>query len=441
MSVVREHKQRARPVGLTATDRATRAPAPSDDFARALVMGISIAILLASLYLSPALRLPHATAEMLIGGLPVIGAVVSYGKLAGRTRSPGPLALGAAYGAAVVVTSILNLGTDTSFLMVASPVASAVVMTFVGGLLTRRELLAIGRVLVLVGALQALIAMMEVQARAPWAISLAATADVGYVVRSNLVLDGFLRASGSMGHPILLGVACSVALLFVLARGAVRHAGLRMLLVALLGWGIALSGSRSSLAALGFAVVIYFAHRHSPTRRGLRTLILLALIPLTWLYVSSTIDEAREVSPFSLTNRLSGWGRFLETMSRPGAGAIFGQGRDFALETVADNQFLTTAGRFGIVGLILLVPAVAYALSSRSPLLSAVSASVLFMFLSFDAMSFSFTSSMFWLLVGASRAAVEMRAPGLDAQVLGRAAGRHGGSRRRGLQHRRPVAV
>lgn len=393
----------------------------SDAFAGALVVSISVSMVLASIYLSPTLGLPHFAIELLISGMPAIGAILSHRKLAGRKSSPVPFAIAVAYGIAVILSIFTSPAFDSSAAVLLAPAVPAIVMTFVGGLLTRREMLALLRVVCGIAVVQALLAIAEVQGHEPWAVSLAATQDVGYLIRPNLVLLGLLRASGTMGHPILLGVICSVAWIFVFAR-TVRRMPLKIALLALLSWGVLLSGSRSSLVALGVAVIIYFAHKHSSMSRKIRTLILIAVIPLMWFYVNAAVQDARVLSPFSLSNRVGAWARFVGALSRPGIEPLFGENSSFSLETVADNQFLTTLGRYGVVGILILIAALVYAITSRSPVFSAVTASIGFMFLSFDVLSFSFPTLLFWLFVGASRSAAAFPEasvrPRLTSQLL-----------------------
>lgn len=378
--------------------------APHGRFARGPVFTLSVSIMLSTVYNSPALNLPRGTVESAIALLPAVGIALSYRTLAQRRVPTSAAVLAIAYAVVVVTSSLLYKGPDTSLAIAISPAVTAVVLTLTGSLIRTPELLALGRVLIFAAILQSFLAIAEVQLKTPWAIELAATPKVGYIVRSNLVMDGYLRASGTMGHPILLGVICTVALIFALVPGVIRRWPVRLALIALLLWGVLLSGSRSSLVAVALALIVYFGHRNSPLRRGARMLLLVALIPLALYFFVTTLETAEEVSPFSLSNRVDALGRFTDTISRPVAIALFGENRGFQLETVADNQYLTTLGTYGILGLLILVAAIAYAVSSPSPLLSAIAATIAFLFLSFDVLGFDFTELLMWLVIGASHA-------------------------------------
>lgn len=367
---------------------------------------MGLGLLLGSLYLSPGTHLPHAITELTIDVLPAVGMVFSIRRLAHR-RVPTVIAVTLfLYSFAVILSTFVNPITHLGALKLLSPAAAAVAWGLGGALLTYREFLSVGRWFMGVAAVQAVLGIAEVQLHSATAMRLAADPDTGvYFPRDNLVLPGFLRAAGTTGHPIILGVLCATGLLLtVLPTGLrVERRWIRNLLAALFAWGLLLSGSRTSLAALGFAFVIYFLHRHTPISRTLRNWLVLAVAPLVYGYLKGAAHDAETVSPFSLTNRQAAGGRIVDALGRQGPTFYFGEASNFTLPTVADNQFLTTLGMYGLFGLLVVLFAGVLAIAARSPMVAALSTFSVAMFMSFDTLGFSLTTVVFWLLVGASR--------------------------------------
>lgn len=370
----------------------------------ALVLSISLSLFLASVYNSVAIvdGVPRQAIEMAISVLPLAGIAISAGVIRSRRVSFAPLVIAAGYSVATMISTIVA-SSDESIPVALSPTATALALALAGAMLVRRELMMIGRVIIIIGVLQAVVAIAEVQWIQGWAIEIAST-PAGYVTQDNLVVSGLSRASAAMGHPILFGVLCSAGLVFVFTREALPNILLRVAVGALLAWGVVLSGSRSSIAAVAFAVVLFLVHRGSTMRVWARVGLVLVLVPTTVLYLATTAENAQVVSPFSLDNRVGAWGRFLATLNRPFGVVIFGQGSAFTLDTVADNQFLTTSGQYGLFGLALLIVALIYALLARSNVVASLTALIAVLFLSFDVMAWSFTTLLLWFLVGAAGA-------------------------------------
>ena len=366
------------------------------------VVAICASLTLAAVYNSGLPMPPRAVTEAMIVLLPLVGLVISHQRVGGRRFPSVAIVISASLLIVVALAAILNGSAGTSMLVLLAPALLALSFATTGGLLAEDDLRTVARWIVILGVCQAVLAFAEAQLLATWAQNIAATNGELYRYRPNLVLDGIGRASGTMGHPILLGLICAIAAILTLNRDVVRSRPIGWALFIALAYGVVLSGSRSSVAALIVGTLVYFLHPKTKTRRSLRILIVLALIPTMVIYISEAIAGARSVSIYSLNNRLDALPRFLETLNRPIENVFLGEGENFSLNTVADNQFLTTIGVYGLIGFLILVSGIIFALFSRRPTVTATVMVLAFMALSFDVLEWGFSSVMFWLLVGLS---------------------------------------
>jgi hypothetical protein len=368
-----------------------------------LVVCIAAAITITSFYRSsPFSAVDRSVVDAAIVLLPALGALLSMGRLAHRRPAAIGVGIALLYAMTVVTAGIVNGPGVASIFGMIFPGAVAVVLVLIGSMVNAAEFRAIARWIIVLAIVQAIIAIAEVQLLAPWAQQLA-TLNGAYPYRPNLVIDGIARANSTMGHPILLGLICAVGAVLASNRDIVRPLPLRLTIVALLGWTVVLSGSRSSIAALGFAILLFFIHPASPSKRWLRVVMILAITPATIIYIQEAVTTARSVSLFSLTNRIDALPRLVETLERPFPHWLFGEGVRFSLETTADNQILSVSGSYGLLGLLCFGAAVIYGMTSRNPTAVAVIGALTFMALSFDTLTWAFSTFMFWFMVGLAR--------------------------------------
>jgi hypothetical protein len=365
------------------------------------VLAICASITLAMTYNSGLPVPPRAITEGAIAFLPALGLLLSYRKLVGRLVPPGSLIIASGMLVAVAFATILNGSGGASILGLLAPAIVAVTFSLSSGMLDQEDFRTLARWIIVMGLVQLAFAIAQAHLQIGWVQDIE-TPD-GYVYRPNLLIESIGRASGTMGHPILLGLACAIAALLTLSRDVIRTPRIGWLVFTSLAYGVVLSGSRSSVAALLVGTLIYFLHPRTATRRGFRVLIVLVLIPTMFVYISEAVAGARVESLYSLTNRLDALPRFLKTLERPLPNVFFGEGEAFALSTVADNQFLTTTGAYGLLGLLVLFAAILYALFSKRPMVTAITAVLTFMALSFDVLEWTFTAILLWTLVGMSR--------------------------------------
>lgn len=361
-----------------------------------MILAITIAVLNRGNVLP---SLERSIADAAIALLPLLGLTLSMRQLSHRQLPPLAITIAIAYALTVVLSGIINGPGMASALGLLLPAVNAVVLVTVGSLLTAAEFQTIARWLITLAVIQAGLAVAEVQMLEPWAKELASP-DGFYPYRPNLVISGIGRANGTMGHPILLGLVCTVGAILTFSKQIVSRWYFQVPIIAALFLGILLSGSRSSITAFLVASMIYFLHPASPTRPWLRVLMVLWIVPLTVIYVQDAVANAREVSLFSLTNRLDALPRLGDTFSRPFPQWFVGDGISFSLETVADNQFLSSSGFYGLLGFLTFSAGVIFGLYSRNPLTVAALSSLVFMSLSFDTLTWAFSTFMIWFLIG-----------------------------------------
>lgn len=386
------------------TTAATPIPTVDEKPAWALVLSIIAAITLTAVSRSAIFPpIDRAVTDALIVLLPVVGFILSLQRLTRRHTAQVGLWIAVSFAVTVTVSGIVNGPGIASVFGMLLPATMAVVLVLIGSLITNAEFLLIARWVVLLAVIQAIFAVADVQLLQAWAQQAASTNGV-YYYRPNLIIGGFGRASGMMGHPILLGLICTVGAVLAVSRDIVKHPGFRLLIVALLLWAVILSGSRSSVAAFAVAILLFFIHPASPAKRGLRILMVIIVTPLTLIYVNEAINTARQVSLFSLTNRIDALPRLMDTLRRSAPEWLIGEGNGFTLGSVADNQLLTTSGSYGLIGLLTFIAAIIYALWSRSPVAVAAIGCLAFMSLSFDTLTWSFSAFLFWFFIGFSHA-------------------------------------
>ncbi|QKS12519.1 hypothetical protein HUN58_09440 [Curtobacterium sp. Csp1] len=213
----------------------------------------------------------------------------------------------------------------------------------------------------------------------------------------NFLLGGeFLRAAGSVVHPLLLGLLIAFGAVLVLMDE--RLSGwTKALVLALLLLTLVVTGSRSVVLALSAAVVwLTMTAQRSRTER----VLLLAVVAAVVAAVGSD-DIAQAVAVLldsgSYTNRAESIDSAPALLGRPVVQSLFGSGygSELALrelghlnqngfETV-DNQYVTTLATQGVLGLVALVALLATWFRNGDRTVRALSVIVVVVFCSFDA--------------------------------------------------------
>lgn len=217
------------------------------------------------------------------------------------------------------------------------------------------------------------------------------------------------RATGTLGHPILLGLYCAFAAIVSLAKTVPRTLQVISLTIAILG--IVLAGSRSALLGLLLAlVVLYFSSSIKHSRTLVILLSTVAGSILVSRYIQSISEYLADVSTtMSFTHRFSVLGTWRILMDRPIFEVVFGGGPQamrnlLATELVGkngflatDNQFLLTLATIGLVGLVAQISVSITSLSSGSPFSRAFMTLSIFMMFSFDSLTWALPTVIFVL--------------------------------------------
>lgn len=231
--------------------------------------------------------------------------------------------------------------------------------------------------------------------------------------RDNPFLDGDLqRAQGTFGHPIVFGWFAAVSAVLVwcdagrLSLTATGRA-LRLVMLAVAGTGLLLSGTRSAVLAATAGVVVHVVTRPGLTRWARNLLILAGAGVLAVLLgaggtVRSLADDLLDSG--SWLQRLGNLQGVPALLARPPLEFLFGQGwgRDVELFArgyltsrfhlhVVDDMYVEALGTVGLVGLAVLLLGIVVALIRADRAGRAVVVVVLSMMFSFDTMVWLFT--------------------------------------------------
>jgi len=150
----------------------------------------------------------------------------------------------------------------------------------------------------------------------------------GVLSRSNNLVSGLPRVPGSMGHGIVLGFICSLALIMLIESKSFARKYKILLPIILMG-GILLSGSRSALIVLLISFVLAFTFgRISLTMSTLRssiTLVVFAVLIVFGNLFDNPIARSLEGTG-SLYFRVDSWSYFQPLTARSIFEILFGSG-------------------------------------------------------------------------------------------------------------------
>lgn len=232
----------------------------------------------------------------------------------------------------------------------------------------------------------------------------------GYLgdARANPLIEGFDRAQGTFGHPIVFGwfLAVCATLVWVDAGRLSRRLCLTFLVV--VAAGLVLSGTRSAMVSFAVGVIL-----HLVMRPGLATWMRNLLIAGGAVFVVLAIGVGSRISELtadlldsgSWTQRIGNMARVPDLLARPPMESLFGVGwgRDDQLFVegdlvspfnfrVVDNMLVEALGTVGILGLLVLIVMVVIAFVRGDRASRAVTATIAAMMFSFDTMVWPFTA-------------------------------------------------
>ena len=245
------------------------------------------------------------------------------------------------------------------------------------------------------------------------------------------LIDGTVRAEGTLGHALVAGMVMLVGLL--LAVSSDLRVQWKIILMAVLGVGIIACGSSSVYIAAILCLSFRFLSSGSLAIRLAKYVTVTAAA--SYLLFGSTIlaPVTNDVSGVNSIHRLNSFIAFPRLLTdRPILEGLFGSGWGSAKKNyqagylindnffAIDNQFTTVMMSAGLIGFILFVAAVALALLQSDSSTRLALFSMVFMFLSFDVLGWGATAVLFIVLaVNKSKPRPLRGSAEVDGQNLG----------------------
>lgn len=308
-----------------------------------------------------------------------------------RTRPPRSALLGAAL--LLVLGVVTAASPDHAGLLRFAPFVVAVVPLFV--LLAGADAAARVRTLrfvVLLAVLEAGFAIVEPLVGAPqlWA---AAKINAAGLVKTlpNPLLPELVRAQGTLGHPLALGVLLLVAVTLLLRDAAGLRRGTRIAAGLVLAAGLLASGSRSSLLLAVVLAVVFVPRWRFGRRLVVAALSALAVVVIAVVVAAPVLE--RWLASGSATHRIGALDALTGLLRQPPLQLLLGNGwassgRMFAqglLQTdglkAVDDEFVLLLSQGGLLSVALLVAMLVLAFRSADrallPALVAVTATLL----------------------------------------------------------------
>lgn len=287
--------------------------------------------------------------------------------------------------------------------------------------ITKRQVIGVLRFVVSIGCLQAIIAILEsllnVEVVREFVAGSATTED--YTLRNNVVLgDWTNRAQGTLGYPIPFAAFLVVVVLVVLFSAAIRDLRLKVGIVLLLGVALALSGTRSAVVAAAAGLGVYCvslaitAWRTKTKAPGIKWAVAATLV----LVVAGGAFFVRSLltGDFSLLHRSAVIEGAFELGTLPPLQLLFGSGYNAAPalqdmgffqtenSSAIDNAFISQVIVSGLLGLVVLIAVIIYAIVKSQNAARAVIAAIVTFFFFFDVFSWHAITALLFFTIGSA---------------------------------------
>lgn len=227
-------------------------------------------------------------------------------------------------------------------------------------------------------------------------------------------LPQVVRGEATTGTPLVLGFLLLVA--FVLVATAEGHRISRLLAVVVLALGVLATGSASVAAILALGLMLAIFVRASPAVRITGVFIAFccgALAAVVGQIPEPLVDQVTGANATQRTNSLMSVPRLLDLQSIPNV--LFGNGWGGAdllyrtrvlLESRSasiDNQFVTTMVESGVVGFLVLIVAIVFAIRNCRREYIAMLVAMVAMFISFDVLLWAMPATLLFFIAGSMR--------------------------------------
>ncbi|NIL77581.1 hypothetical protein [Rhodococcus sp. B10] len=393
-----------------------------------ITLAATVGVILA-LTAIPVLRLTGADTAL---RLPILAAIalvtiVTVVKDRGTTLRPGVIV---ALGMFIVSGSIANLRANDSYQWLTLAAFAGIA---IAGLVLGASVRAHGverpvfRWVIGVAAAQSLYAIYEVVSGAEPLWRGANIRRDGESIRlQSTLIDGFERAQGTLGHPLVLAALALIAVSMIVATDAVAKAHYRVALIVLLAGGIVASGSRNAVLVLIALVLVTWG---ASTWGAMAARGLFFGVPLALIGLALSEDRIRELldsgsfthraGAIAVVPRLSDVRGFLSMAFGDGSAStprllnagLLQSDRFLAI----DNQFLLLFIQYGLAGLVLICGLIFAAIQRDAGAVRLMLVVWIAQFFIFDVLAWPSSAILLWLCVGL---AYSRRAPSQDNESV-----------------------
>lgn len=246
-------------------------------------------------------------------------------------------------------------------------------------------------------------------------------------IRSELI-EGFTRAQGTLGHPLVLAALTLMAVTLTIATDAVPRTPARLTLLAVFTAGILASGSRNAVLLLGALLVILWGAKSGRVMAARAVFFGIPIGAIAGILAIARIGEffdsgsySHRAGAFEVIPRLFDIRGFLTTVFGDGSAStprlqtagLLQSDRFIAI----DNQVLLLFIQYGLAGVLLVMGLFVAALRRDQGTARIVIAVWVVQFFVFDVLAWPSSAFLVWLAVGI---AVSNRKviPSVDAQDL-----------------------
>ncbi|WP_143546273.1 hypothetical protein [Rhodococcoides fascians] len=370
--------------------------------------------MIAILTLIPVLRLTGADTSLRLPVLALI-AIATIGvviKDGGTTLHPSTGVAGTAF---LVVGCIANLRADDTYqwLALGSMVGIAASGTILGASLVQHNVVRpVFQWVIGIAAAQCAYAVVEVMAGIEplWRGARVMPDGESVAIRSELI-EGFARAQGTLGHPLVLAALALMAVTLTIATDAVPRLPARLSLLAVLTAGILASGSRNAVIVLGALLLILWGARTWTAMLGRAMFFGIPILLVAAILGSERIAEFFDSGSYShragaleVVPKLFNIRDFPTLMFGDGSASTPRLQNAGLLQSdrfiAIDNQFLLLFIQYGLAGTLLVSGILIAAIRRDRGTARVVIGVWLAQFFIFDALAWPSSAMLLWLSVG-----------------------------------------
>jgi hypothetical protein len=384
---------------------------------RELVLGTGLATAVAIAFTIGPINAPKAALYIATIGVSVVivTALLREGGASGRPRSVVALLLGLAYFFLLFLSTVLTgLGLELVDLVVLI-IAPSLLALLIARRMTGQNFRVFARGFVVFAVFQVAVSTIDLLFMPIPFFGYAIVS--GTRLSNSLLFDAVFREQGLAGHPIVMALILVVAIVLLWRNSAELSNAGRIIVLALLVWGLVISGTRSAIVAL-VAGILFLAIVNARTLgarlRNLGLVVVVTALALTnsvvFSYVASVATGLSESGSYShragaleavpgLINGLP-IGRLFFGSGAGSEPVLFASG--FLQQdgfNIIDNQFVTTLVSVGLIGLALIAILIVRTLLLGTPTTRGLLVVMVVMMNSFDLLRWTGPAIVFFAIV------------------------------------------